>query len=136
MDKGSIHPITYSILEIKPWLKERTASSCKAILYRVCQYYKINDPNILTTSRLDIYVRVKRLYCFLTRHYYSEIPLRLIGKPLKLHHATVIHHDRKVKDLIYINDPETIQAIKGVENEMNSNYILNKYKKNVETKGN
>jgi chromosomal replication initiation ATPase DnaA len=74
----------------------------------VCEYYRINWKDILSTSRLHDIVMARHMFCWFGSTHYNYKKSYLAAH-LNRHHTTVIHSINSVKDILDTNDEEYVQ---------------------------
>lgn len=97
-----------------------------SILRKSCKITGANYNDLTGGSRKRECAEAKRLFCFFVKRH-TQMSLTKIGQFLKINHATVLHHVRKFKDLVEVNDP----IISGYLSQLraaNTN-LPNKYRK-------
>ncbi len=95
---------------------EKKEISVQRIQEVVCDYFNLEQAQILTTSRKREIVQARQITMFLAKKY-TNCSLARIGKIVgKKDHATVLHACKTVKDQIEINKKfrSSIEAIEGI----------------------
>lgn len=91
--------------KLSPWVMVGVRPGCaspEVIINVVCEYYGLEEEDLQRkTRRSDI--RFPRQLCMyfireMTRYCEEHLTLEAIGKMFNLHHATVVHSCRMIKD--------------------------------------
>ena len=96
------------------------------ILYHVSQYTQVSVWNMKGKTRLRNYVFARQLFFFLCKRHTSTT-LKDMGIVLNNDHTTVIHGVNYIKNMLSINDGDTVAAISSIEARL---YLLIKERRN------
>jgi len=80
------------------------------ILEKVCEVFDVTKQDVIGISRLRYIVDAKTAICYILR-VQNNMTITSIGEYLKLHHASVLHHCTKAKQLIE-TDKEFLNKMK------------------------
>jgi|TARA_B100000073_G_scaffold265160_1_gene224788 hypothetical protein len=86
------------------------------ILEEISKIYDVERERIFLGSRTKNIIYAKRMYIFVLRNVFY-LTLMEIAELTNMHHASVIHHDRKFQ-FFYENYSKDQQAFKQIENRI------------------
>lgn len=77
----------------------------------VCKHYNISVEDFDDRRRFREVVDAKRMFCFFARKHFKKT-YKSIADLLNSHHATVIHHEKKMKDYLSFDKEEMVKYLK------------------------
>ena len=78
---------------------------------------KIDEAKILGKERYRPYMIPRQLLCYYLRKKYF-LTLAAIGEIIGKHHSSVIHSIAVIENMVSINDPETINLMKLIDQQL------------------
>lgn len=111
-------------------IRQLTGRPVKLSYYFVTQYSSeklkeaikvitgVDEKDLFESTRKNPVCRARQIYFYFMAQNYSSGGHGILSRQFNVHHTTVIHSIRKIDDLLYVKDYETVDWVQRISEQM------------------